>query len=184
MTPPRPRLRSRPSLRRAPIRTVRHLLRRLPAYDYRRLSLLLRLAFDLVRIDRSLKRHGYRATWDWTTRRDHPWAGAVRGLSPDAVADRVNIAARWSVGVKTTCLRRALLLGWILRSNAVACELVGGVGRLKGEWSGHAWIEIDGAPVGDDVDVGTGFPAFREQLSRPYAAGSPNANSPIAPASR
>ena len=43
------------------------------------------------------------------------------------------------------CLRRALILGWHLRSRAPLLRI--GVERENGAVSAHAWIEIDGQPV-------------------------------------
>lgn len=46
---------------------------------------------------------------------------------------------RWPT---STCLRRALILGWLLRSLDPRLRL--GVARVDGRIEGHAWVEVDG----------------------------------------
>lgn len=50
------------------------------------------------------------------------------------------------------CLRRAMMLGWLLRSRSPVLRI--GVEREAGVVSAHAWIEIDGQPVaaGDGLE--------------------------------
>lgn len=49
------------------------------------------------------------------------------------------------------CLRRALILGHLLRRNGPALRL--GVAREDGEVRAHAWLEVDGVAVGEPAPV-------------------------------
>lgn len=51
--------------------------------------------------------------------------------------------------VHATCLRRALLLSWILRREGIASALRIGVRREGDELLAHAWVEHDGIPLGE-----------------------------------
>lgn len=167
-----------------PRRLARRLLRvpaRLLAYSREERALLLHSAVDLVAIDRTLKRSGYEAALTRIASA-HRLAETVRRIPVDDVARIVDAAARWTIGLHASCLRRAILLTWLLRSAGVACDLVAGVGRPNGRWSGHAWVEVDGVPFGASAQDKATYVAFRAQLSRPdTSAGTPRANSPIEP---
>ncbi|MDQ3878984.1 MAG: lasso peptide biosynthesis B2 protein [Actinomycetota bacterium] len=46
-----------------------------------------------------------------------------------------------------SCLRRSVVLGFLVRRNHPVLRL--GVGRNAGEIEGHAWIEVDGRVLGE-----------------------------------
>ena len=61
----------------------------------------------------------------------------------------ISRAAKYSIGKKDTCLRRSLLLWWILEQRGVSSDLRIGMIEGNGSLVGHAWVEIDGEPVGE-----------------------------------
>jgi len=62
--------------------------------------------------------------------------------------------------VHATCLRRALLVSWILRREGIASALRIGVRREGDELLAHAWVEHDGVPLGEDDDPALRYAAF------------------------
>lgn len=60
----------------------------------------------------------------------------------------VDAAARHHLWVMT-CLPRALCLRWLLGRAGIPAELRIGIARQDGQLLAHAWVERDGAPVGE-----------------------------------
>jgi len=83
-------------------------------------------------------------------------------IAADRLAWLVGAAARhhlWSV----TCLEKSLVLEALLRRCDFHPELRIGVRREGGDLvKAHAWVEVDGRPVGEAPDVEDHFPPFRE----------------------
>ena len=145
-------------------------------------AVLMRAAIDIIAIDRSLRRSGYATTF-CRTETPHRLAARVRRLPVHRIAQIVDTAARYAIGFERSCLRRSILLVWLLRSAGVECDLVSGIGRRDGDWRGHAWVEIDGHPINDRRDLSV-FSQLRGPLSRRQStAGTPSANSAIGPSS-
>ena len=63
----------------------------------------------------------------------------------------VESAARRRVS-NATCLRRSLVLWYLLRRQGIDSDLRLGVFRSEGEFAAHAWVEIDGTVINDDVN--------------------------------
>jgi hypothetical protein len=54
----------------------------------------------------------------------------------------------WPFGDRAgLCLRRSLLLGWVLRDRDPLLRV--GVGRIDGTVTAHAWLEFEGSTLGD-----------------------------------
>ena len=53
-------------------------------------------------------------------------------------------------GSERGCLRRSLALGHVLRAHDPVMRI--GVARRDGEFSAHAWIELNGVPIEDPGD--------------------------------
>lgn len=68
----------------------------------------------------------------------------------------VNIAA-WRGAYKATCLRRSLVLWWMLRRRGSASQVRIGVRMENGEFTSHAWVERDGQVLNDAPDVGARY---------------------------
>lgn len=76
-----------------------------------------------------------------------------------ALAKLVNIAARHTLGPRH-CLTRSLLLGWLLRRRGVATALRIGVQLAGSSLDAHAWIEFEGIPVNDRLEIGEQYASF------------------------
>ena len=95
-----------------------------------------------------------------------PRPGSVRFRPADDEAARaeslakvVAIAAAHGP-VRATCLRRSLLLWWLLRCRGIDTVLRVGVNRDSGTLQAHAWLELRGKPLNDPEDISQRFPAF------------------------
>lgn len=63
------------------------------------------------------------------------------------LSDAVDLAARHHM-VKTTCLRQALALQWLLIRKGIPSDLRLGARRVEGEFEFHAWLEQKGQVLG------------------------------------
>lgn len=61
---------------------------------------------------------------------------------------------------RATCLRRALLLWWWLRRAAIEAQVQIGARFVTGNLQAHAWVEVDGCPVGEDECVQQHYAVF------------------------
>jgi hypothetical protein len=77
-----------------------------------------------------------------------------------AMARMVSLAASYGP-YRTTCLRKALVLRWMLARIGIAAELRIGVrkGAAKGV-EAHAWVEAAGEILGESPEVAQRFAAF------------------------
>jgi hypothetical protein len=100
----------------------------------------------------------------WPRRRDARFgteqAASSRALS---VAKVVAIAAGRGP-VRASCLRRSLLLWWLLRRDGIETTLRVGVSRERGTLHAHAWVEYMGRPLNDADDIAARFPAFERDF--------------------
>ncbi len=80
------------------------------------------------------------------------------------VAKLVGTAAGYTIG-QPTCLTRSLVLGWLLRRRGFASDLRIGVRKIAGQLDAHAWLELEGQPLNDVLDVADRYPPFNEPLS-------------------
>lgn len=64
------------------------------------------------------------------------------------LAELAAIAGRRGA-VRTTCLRQALLVQWLLCRRGLAAELRIGVRKLDSALDAHAWVELDGVALGE-----------------------------------
>ena len=76
-----------------------------------------------------------------------PEIAILRAMKLSAI---VEAAARRRLG-NATCLRRSLVLWYLLRKEGIESELRFGVRKVSDEIIGHAWVEIDGSVINDDV---------------------------------
>lgn len=58
----------------------------------------------------------------------------------------VEVAGRYAP-VKATCLKRALVLSWLLGRRGTQTELRMGVARHDGSLKAHAWLNLDGQVI-------------------------------------
>lgn len=79
--------------------------------------------------------------------------------------EAVRIAARiqiWS----TACLPRSIVLAEMLLKRGHQAQLMLGVSKANGVFSSHAWVELNGQPVGEPEQVGSEFSAFNNEPPR------------------
>ena len=74
-------------------------------------------------------------------------------------AQMVNAAARRGP-YDATCLRRSLVLWWLLRRRRIATDLRIGARIEGGDFSAHAWVEMEGTVLNDAPDVGKRYATF------------------------
>ena len=99
----------------------------------------------------------------WLERARKPACPAITLPKIQALGELVNIAARHTLGSRT-CLTRSLLLGWLLRRRGVQSQLRIGVRLTQGALNAHAWVECEGVPVNDSLDVSAQFASFGELI--------------------
>ncbi len=58
----------------------------------------------------------------------------------------VEVAARYAP-VNVTCLKKALVLSWLLGRRGIATTLRIGVARREGDLTAHAWLELNGQVI-------------------------------------
>ncbi len=70
------------------------------------------------------------------------------GLIPSVprLAWLVEVAGRYAP-VAATCLKKALVLSWLLRKRGIQTELRIGVARHDGSLKAHAWLDYDGQVI-------------------------------------
>lgn len=96
-------------------------------------------------------------------------AGNVQ-LSRTALGQVARVVQRASGNTSAYCLRRALLIWWILRWRGAPADIHCDTGID----SGHAWVECYGLVIGDRPHLaGTGrFGRFSELFARPVPRGT------------
>lgn len=88
-------------------------------------------------------------------------AASARALT----AAKVVAIAAGSGPVRATCLRRSLLLWWLLKREGIVTVLRVGVSREGGALHAHAWVEYLGRPLNDADDIALRFPAFDQDFA-------------------
>jgi hypothetical protein len=68
----------------------------------------------------------------------------------------VHIAARHHL-YPMLCLRRSLVLQWLLGRQGIRTDLRFGVQKEMDDFSAHAWLEYEGQPVGEPQNIETRF---------------------------
>lgn len=79
-------------------------------------------------------------------------------------AARVVAIAAGRGPVRATCLRRSLLLWWLLKREGIETVVRVGVNRESGTLNAHAWVEYLGRPVNDADDIALRFPALDQDF--------------------
>lgn len=112
-------------------------------------------AVALPLISLALRTAGYKRTRQWLEALSPPRATrALPARAPAALPDperlawMVQRAAGAAALANTSCLRQSLLLVYLLRRRGLQPELQFGVARGADAMDLHAWVELDGAPVG------------------------------------
>ena len=97
-------------------------------------------------------------------------AAERRELAPDAAlktalaaARTVSMAARRGF-YRANCLPTSLALAHLLRRQSIGVDLRVGVRKVAGALEAHAWVEHNGQPLNDGMDVHERFPAFVQPI--------------------
>jgi hypothetical protein len=106
-------------------------------------------------VDLALRAGRYQSVYAFLQRRSPLGSRVPEGRElPTAYryAQLVDAASRRNP-FEATCLRRSLVLWWLLRRDGVDGMLRVGVRRPEGAFEAHAWVEVDGQVVNDRHDV-------------------------------
>lgn len=69
--------------------------------------------------------------------------------------------------VRATCLRRSLVVWWLLRREGIDSQVKVGVQRGPEGLDAHAWVEFLGLPLGEANDVADRFHPFAKDFAAP-----------------
>jgi hypothetical protein len=77
----------------------------------------------------------------------------------------VNIATHYSP-LWTNCLKKSLVLWYLLQRQGITSELRIGVRHDDGEFTAHAWVEYQGVVLSDRQNVGQHYTVFNSLISK------------------
>ena len=80
-----------------------------------------------------------------------------------ATARMVRVAARLSTPW-ANCLKKSLVLWWLLRRQGISSNMRIGVRREQENFVAHAWVEYDGLVLNDTQDVRSRFVMFERPI--------------------
>jgi len=120
----------------------------------------------------SLALFGYRRTHAalsrWPRPRPRSFADEAARLVRATSAARMVAIVAGSGPIRATCLRRSLLLWWLLRRDGIETVVKVGVQRgERGALDAHAWVEYRGGPLNDTDDVAERFLPFERNFGAP-----------------
>ena len=76
---------------------------------------------------------------------------------------RLEAATAQALFFRSTCLEQSLVLCWILRRRGMSPVLRVGARKDADRLEAHAWVEIDGIPLGDDGGQHAHFVPFERR---------------------
>jgi hypothetical protein len=123
----------------------------------------------LLAVDLALRTLPFAWTQAWAARESAK--KAIRAPEENAVAVQrlrrlTDLAARHHL-YPMRCLRRSLTLQWLLNRRGMPAVLRLGVQREAGALKAHAWLELDGLPLGEPQDIESRFvPLLAREGSR------------------
>ena len=82
-----------------------------------------------------------------------------------ALTSRMVLAAARNSPIPSTCLERSLSLWWLLARQGIATQLRIGVRKGGEKFSAHAWVEREGAAIGEPDASHLHYAAFAEELT-------------------
>jgi hypothetical protein len=80
-----------------------------------------------------------------------------------ATARMVRTAAQY-YAPWANCLKKSLVLWWLLRRQGIASNLQIGVRREQGNFEAHAWVEYEGVVLNDTQNVRSHFAIFKRPI--------------------
>ena len=117
-------------------------------------------------VDISLRFRGVRRTATTLAKRcPQPEPDKIVELSEvRRVVQMVKLAVKYSPPW-ASCLRKSLVLWYLLRRKGIETELRIGSRRNEGKFEGHAWIEYQGMVLNDTPNVRQHFTMFKQPLN-------------------
>jgi hypothetical protein len=79
-------------------------------------------------------------------------SGAENLRQAREISGIVSIAAQHGM-FKATCLRRSILVWWLLLRKGIPSRICFGVSMLNQRLEAHAWVELEGIIINDSADV-------------------------------
>jgi Transglutaminase-like superfamily len=129
-------------------------------------SLLLQAIIFLPLVAFSLQLWGMQRTQQALTRLSNSaisLTSDVRLIQIQKTSRLVEIAANY-IPVWGNCLKKSLVLWFLLRRQGIVSELLIGARRLEGEFQAHAWIEYQGIVINDTPNVRQSFAIFERKI--------------------
>jgi hypothetical protein len=144
------------------LKLLRRKTRTFTQFSWKERFLLLQALVLLPLVTISLQLWGMRRTQSILTRLSHQ----AMSISSEEVIPQigttvrmVEMAVRYSV-LWTNCLRKSLVLWYLLRCQGIVSELRIGVRREHGEFQAHAWVEYKSIVLNDSQYVRQEFAMF------------------------
>jgi hypothetical protein len=134
---------------RIPVRAVRRYLALSAAERW----LLMRAMVALAAVDLRLRVHGFRRLIESTEQKPRPVARRITDrdmLHAREYARWIEFASRHHL-VRARCLHRSLALHRWLMQDGLPSDLRIGVRKVDGELQAHAWVELAGNAVSDQL---------------------------------
>lgn len=115
----------------------------------------------------SLKMAGLRRTQSLLSRfipvTVRPSSGENLLLPARTTARMVRVATRYNLPW-ANCLKKSLVLWWLLRCQGIECDLQIGVRHEQNKFEAHAWVEYDGIVLNDSQNVRSHFAMFERPI--------------------
>ena len=109
-----------------------------------------------------LRLAGLRRFQAWLDRSPVAQRTSLTQAEAAALGLAVNRSANHVFG-PVTCLTRSLVLRWLLRRYGTTSDLRIGVRMEQGEFSAHAWVEMDGIPLNDRPEFVARYAIFESK---------------------
>jgi hypothetical protein len=82
-----------------------------------------------------------------------------------ALTSRMVLAAARNSPIPSSCLERSLSLWWLLARQGMTTQFRIGVRKDGEKFAAHAWVECDGAAIGEPESSHLHYAAFAEEMS-------------------
>ena len=136
----------------SPLRRKIHIAQSFSIHDWR---LLFRAWLLLLLVDWRLRRGSFASLQVWA-RNIQGDAEVVKPVNAPTIIQRtrliVEIASRRHL-YPMSCLRQSLVMQRLLGSQGLATDLRIGAQHQDGELRAHAWLEFQGAPIGERQEI-------------------------------
>lgn len=144
--------------------SVRKIFQQLKALSFDEWLLLLVSMVLLPLIAISLKAKGYKWTQTFLTKhlpdRSRSTNSEDAQLKDAQQLARIVTIASSKGAYHASCLKKSLLIWWLLARRGTQTELRIGVKNKTGDFKAHAWVEYQGKVLVDQTDIGEQFSAF------------------------